>query len=214
LVGGVVMAHGDDKGLRIPPKIAPIQTIVIPIVRNEEDRVKIKEYVDLFLGDLIELGVRMEVDWSNNSPGFKFNEWEMKGVPIRLEVGIRDISDNQVVLARRDSGEKQAVKVNELINIIPKLLEEIQSSMLQQAKDFQDANTNRVDNYGDFKEIISNDGGYIRCGWDGSPETEDAIKNETKATIRCIPFDSDPSGLTCIYSGKEAQHEVVFAKAY
>ena len=214
LVGGVVMAHGDDKGLRIPPKIAPIQTIVIPIVRNEEDRVKIKKYVDIFLRNIMDQGVRMEVDWSDSSPGFKFNEWEMKGVPIRLEVGIRDISDNQVVLARRDSGEKQAVKVNELINIIPKLLEEIQSSMLQQAKDFQDANTNRVDNYGDFKEIISNDGGYIRCGWDGTSETEDAIKNETKATIRCIPFDSDPSGLTCIYSGKEAKHEVVFAKAY
>ena len=214
LVGGGVMAHGDDKGLRIPPKIAPIQTIVIPIVRNEEDRVKIKKYVDIFLRNIMDQGVRMEVDWSDSSPGFKFNEWEMKGVPIRVEVGIRDISDNQVVLARRDSGEKQAVKVNELINIIPKLLEEIQSSMFQQAKDFQDVNTNRVDNYGDFKEIISNDGGYIRCGWDGTPETEDAIKNETKATIRCIPFDSDPSGLTCIYSGKEAQHEVVFAKAY
>ena len=214
LIGGVVMAHGDDKGLRIPPKIAPIQIVVIPIVRNEEDRLKIKKYVDIFLRNIMDQGVRMEVDWSDSSPGFKFNEWEMKGVPIRLEVGIRDISDNQVVLARRDSGEKQVVKVNELINIIPKLLEEIQSSMLQQAKDFQDANTNRVDNYGDFKEIISNDGGYIRCGWDGTPETEDAIKNETKATIRCIPFDSDPSGLTCIYSGKEAQHEAVFAKAY
>ena len=214
LVGGVVMAHGDDKGLRIPPKIAPIQTVVIPIVRSEKDQVKIKEYVDTFLDDLIDKGVRMEVDWSNNSPGFKFNEWEMKGVPIRLEVGARDMSDEKVILVRRDNGEKQAVQVKELINIIPKMLAEIQSSLLQQAKDFQNANTNSVDNYGDFKKIISNNGGYIRCGWDGTPETEDAIKNETKATIRCIPFDSNPSGLTCIYSGKKAQHEVVFSKAY
>jgi prolyl-tRNA synthetase len=175
---------------------------------------KIKEYVDNFLGDLIDQGVRMKVDWSNNSPGFKFNEWEMKGVPIRLEVGVRDMSDKQVILVRRDNSEKQAVQVKELINIIPKMLTEIQSSLLQQAKDFQDANTNSVDNYGHFKKIISNNGGSIRCGWDGTPETEDAIKNETKATIRCIPFDSDPSGLTCIYSGKEAQHEVVFSKAY
>ena len=214
LVGGVVMAHGDDKGLRIPPKIAPIQTVVIPIVRSEEDQVKIKEYVDLFLGDLIKQGVRMKVDWSNNSPGFKFNEWEMKGVPVRLEVGARDMSDEQVILVRRDNSEKQAVQVKELINIIPKMLTEIQSLLLQQAKDFQDTNTNSVDNYGDFKKIISNNGGYIRCGWDGTPETEEAIKNETKATIRCIPFDSDPSGLTCIYTGKEAQHEVIFSKAY
>ena len=162
LVGGVVMTHGDDKGLRIPPKIAPIQTVVIPIVRNEEDEVKIKEYVDIFLGDLIDQGVRIEVDWSNNSPGFKFNEWEMKGVPIRLEVGLRDISNEQVILVRRDNGEKQAVQVKELVSIIPKMLTEIQSSLLQQAKDFQNANTNRVDNYVDFKKIISNDGGYIR----------------------------------------------------
>ena len=131
LVGGVVMTHGDDKGLRIPPKIAPIQTVVIPIVRNEEDEVKIKEYVDIFLGDLIDQGVRIEVDWSNNSPGFKFNEWEMKGVPIRLEVGTRDMSDEKVILVRRDNGEKQAVQVKELINIIPKMLAEIQSSLLQ-----------------------------------------------------------------------------------
>ena len=142
------MTHGDDKGLRIPPKIAPIQTVVIPIVRSEEDQEKIKEYVDHFLGDLIEKGVRTQVDWSNNSPGFKFNEWEMKGVPIRLEVGTRDMLDEQVILVRRDNGEKQAVQVQELLNIIPKMLAKIQSSLLQQAKDFQNANTNSVENYG------------------------------------------------------------------
>ena len=121
------MAHGDDKGLRLPPKIAPVQIVVIPIVRSEEDQVKIKEYVDIFLGDLIDQGVRIEVDWSNNSPGFKFNEWEMKGVPIRLEVGMRDMSDEEGSLVRRDNGEKQAVQVKELRNMIPKMLAEIQS---------------------------------------------------------------------------------------
>ena len=214
LVGGVVMAHGDDNGLVLPPKIAPIQVIVIPIAKTDEDKKIIMNHVDNIVSQCLEKGIRIKVDNSNNSPGFKFNEWELKGVPIRLEIGLRDISKQEAILARRDIEEKQSVKLNKLVKSIHNLLDEIQNNILLKATDFRDKNTFRVNSYKEFKNTISNTGGFIRCGWDGTIETETAIKNETKATIRCIPFNSNPKDLKCIYSGEDAIHEVIFAKAY
>ena len=214
LVGGVVMAHGDDNGLVLPPKIAPIQVIVIPIAKTDEDKKTIMNHVDNIVSQCLEKGIRVKVDNSNNSPGFKFNEWELKGVPIRLEIGLRDISKQEVILARRDIEEKQSVKLNKLVKSIHNLLDEIQNNILLKATNFRDKNTFRVNSYKEFKNTISNTGGFIRCGWDGTIETETAIKNETKATIRCIPFNSNPKDLKCIYSGEDAIHEVIFAKAY
>ena len=214
LVGGVVMAHGDDNGLVLPPKIAPIQVIVIPIAKTDEDKKIIMNHVDNIVSQCLEKGIRVKVDNSNNSPGFKFNEWELKGVPIRLEIGLRDISKQEVILARRDIEEKQSVKLNKLVKSIHNLLDEIQNNILLKATNFRDKNTFRVNSYKEFKNTISNTGGFIRCGWDGTIETETAIKNETKATIRCIPLNSNPKDLKCIYSGEDAIHEVIFAKAY
>ena len=138
----------------------------------------------------------------------------MKGVPVRLEVGPKDIEKHQVVIARRDTGEKQFVKKDDIVNIIPNLLDSIQNNLFEQAKIFRKANTHKVSTYSEFKDVIKNKGGFIRCGWDGTSETETAIKNETKATIRVIPFDEKIKGLNCIFSGKPAKHEVIFAKAY
>ena len=214
LVGGVVMVHGDDNGLVLPPKIAPIQVIVIPIAKTDEDKKTIMNHVDNIVSQCLEKGIRVKVDNSNNSPGFKFNEWELKGVPIRLEIGLRDISKQEAILARRDIEEKQSVKLNKLVKSIHNLLDEIQNNILLKATNFRDKNTFRVNSYKEFKNTISNTGGFIRCGWDGTIETETAIKNETKATIRCIPFNSNPKDLKCIYSGEDAIHEVIFAKAY
>jgi prolyl-tRNA synthetase len=214
LVGGVIMAHGDDKGLRIPPKIAPYQVVVIPIFRDEEGEKTVSEYISPVLDELRDQGVRIHEDWRKGSPGFKFNEWEMKGVPLRLEVGPKDVENGNAVLARRDNGEKQVLKKEDLANQVPVLLDAIQVNMLEQAKAFRESNTCTVSTYDEFKDVIISKGGFVRCGWDGTEKSEMAIKDDTKATIRLIPFDENPEGMTCIYSGKPAKHEVIFAKAY
>ena len=214
LIGGVIMTHGDEKGLRLPPKIAPFQVVVIPIFRNEDDMNAIKEYINPVIDDLKSKNIRIHQDWRRESPGFKFNEWEMKGVPIRLEIGSRDIEKNCAMIARRDNNEKISIDKNKLTEKIIELLDDIQSTLFDQAINFREDNTFKVDKYDDFKKIIGETGGFIRCGWDGSKETEQAIKNETKATIRVIPFDENPKNLLCIYSGKPAKHEVIFSKAY
>ena len=214
LVGGVVMAHGDDRGLVLPPKIAPVQVIIIPIAKTDDDKKLIMHHVNNIVSQCVEKEIRIKVDDSNNSPGFKFNEWELKGVPIRLEIGIRDISNKEVVLARRDTGDKQSVKLDNILKSIQEQLDEIQINILRKATDFRDKNTFKVKSFEEFKDLINKTSGFIRCGWDGTAVTENAIKNETKATIRCIPFNSKPKGIKCIYSGKEALHEAIFAKAY
>ena len=214
LIGGVIMTHGDEKGLRLPPKIAPFQVVLIPIFRNDEDINTIKEYVEPLIDDLKNKNVRVHQDWRKETPGFKFNEWEMKGVPIRLEIGLRDIEKNCAMVARRDTNEKISIDKDRLIEDIVLLLDDIQSSLFEQAFKFREKSTFKVDSYDDFKKIIRERGGFIRCGWDGTKKTEQAIKDETKATIRVIPFDENPKNLLCIYSGKPAKHEVIFAKAY
>jgi len=215
LIGALIMVHGDEKGLRLPPAVAPHQVVVVPIGKSDEDLSAINEYLDASLTALNENDVRVHVDDRLTvSPGFKFNEWEMKGVPLRLEVGARDMEKGSVVVVRRDTGEKLFVERDNLVEEIPKLLEEIQSGLFQQALQFREDNTTTVESYDEFKAQIAGSSGFIRCGWDGDPETEAAIQEETKASIRVIPFDENSEGLTCIYSGKPAKHEVIFAKAY
>ena len=213
LIGAVILAHGDDKGLRLPPRIAPIQLVIIPIVKNEEEENQLRDYLGPITAALKKLKIRVYEDWTNNSPGFKFNEWEMKGVPLRMEVGPRDIKEQKVVLARRDEKDKLFIPKDDVFDNVQRLLDNIQLKLITQARDFRDKNTHIVKDYDDFKSIISR-GGFVRCGWDGNPETEAKIKQDTKATIRCIPFDEDPKELFCILTGQKAKHEVIFAKAY
>ena len=213
LIGAVILAHGDDKGLRLPPRIAPIQLVIIPIVKNEEEVKNLKDYLEPITAALKKSKIRLYEDWTNNSPGFKFNEWEMKGVPLRMEVGPRDIKDQKVVLARRDEKSKLFISKDDVFDHVQRLLDNIQLKLITQARDFRDKNTHIVQDYEDFKSIISK-GGFVRCGWDGNPETEAKIKQDTRATIRCIPFDEDPEKLICVFTGQKAKHEVIFAKAY
>ena len=213
IIGAVIMAHGDDKGLRLPPKVAPHQVVVVPIFRNNEQKILIEKTLDPVIKELANKSIRTNVDWREESPGYKFNDWEMKGVPIRMEIGPRDVEKKQVVLVRRDTGEKQFVEIKSLAKTVPQILDDIQNNMYTQAKDFMNEHTYCVDNYTEFKEIIRK-GGFVRCGWDGTSETELKIKDETSATTRVIPFDEDIKNLNCIYSGKPAKHEVIFAKAY
>ena len=213
LIGAVILAHGDKNGLRIPPKIAPIQTVLIPIFRNTEQRELVEKYITSIEIELKQLGIRYFIDWSDSSPGFKFNEWELKGVPVRMEIGPRDVEANKLVIARRDNSEKLFISRDEIRDSLKTILDEIQNNLFHQAKVFRNENTHNVENYNEFKDIIKQ-GGFVRCGWDGSQKTELKIKEETKATIRCIPFDEKPEGLTCVYSGELAKHEVIYAKAY
>lgn len=213
IIGAVIMAHGDDKGLRLPPKVAPHQVVVIPIFKNDEQKKIVEEYLNPILDTLKNNSVRTNVDWRDESPGFKFNDWEMKGVPIRMEVGPRDIENKQIVLVRRDTGEKSTVQVNAIADKVSQMLDDIHNNLFAQAKEFMNNNTHKIDSYDEFKKIIK-DGGFIRCGWDGTSETELKIKEETGATTRVIPFDENPKDLKCIYTGKPAKHEVIFARAY
>ena len=213
LVGAVILTHGDEKGLRLPPKIAPIQVVIIPIYRNEEQEKMVRDYLAPIFEFLESADVRVHQDWTDNSPGFKFNEWEMKGVPLRLEVGPRDVENGNMVVARRDTGDKSFLSKDEAVAQIPDLLDEIQKGLFQQALIFQQENTHKVSTYDELKKVIK-EGGFVRCGWDGTDETEARVKEDIKATIRCILMSENPEGLTCVYSGNPAKHEVIYAKAY
>ncbi|MEC7980314.1 MAG: proline--tRNA ligase [Candidatus Neomarinimicrobiota bacterium] len=214
LIGGVIMTHGDEKGLRLPPKIAPYQLVVVPIFKSEEDKKAITKFINPILNELKKLNIRIHEDWRKESPGFKFNEWEMKGVPLRLEIGLRDIKEDNVTLSRRDKDQKFEIQKSKIVKQVPELLDKIQSALYKQALEFRSLNTHKTKDYEEFKEIMKNNGGFVRCGWDGDEKTEKAIKDETKATIRVIPFDENPKNISCIYSGRPAKHEVIFAKAY
>ncbi|MFQ6607556.1 MAG: proline--tRNA ligase [Fidelibacterota bacterium] len=215
LIGALIMVHGDEKGLRLPPAVAPYQVVVVPIGKSEEDLTAIRDFMEMSITALNDKGVRIHIDDRLTvSPGYKFNEWEMKGVPLRIEVGARDMEKNSAVIVRRDTGKKRSMERDNLVVKIPELLDEIQSGLFKQALTFRDENTIEVSNFTEFKEQMSSNGGFIRCGWDGDPATEAAIKEETKATIRVIPFDGNPRGKTCVYSGRPAECEVIFAKAY
>ena len=208
------MAHGDDKGLRLPPKIAPHQVVMVPIAKNENGHLKVREFISPVLDEMRKGGIRIYEDWSDNSPGFKFNEWEMKGVPLRLEVGPRDIESGQAVLVRRDTGQKIILEKNMITEQAPRLLEEIQKGLFEQALAFREKNTHEVSSYSNFRDTIKNKGGFIRCGWDGTQKTEMKIKEDTNATIRCILNNEDLSEMKCVYSGNPAKHVVIYGKAY
>ena len=213
LVGAVILTHGDDKGLKLPPEIAPIQVAIVPISKNHDQEKKIRNYIESIINELKDSKIRFSQDWTDNSPGFKFNEWEMKGVPLRMEIGPKDIESNKVILVRRDTGEKLEYDSKDVVKQIPILLNKIQKNLFKEAKTFRDQNTHFVSNYEEFKLIIKT-GGFVRCGWNGDEKVEALIKNETKATIRCIPFDENIKNLKCIISGEAAKHEAIFAKAY
>ncbi len=213
LIGAVILTHGDDKGLCLPPKVAPIQVVIIPIVKNEEQTKTVKSYIASLKDELSQSGVRFFEDWSENSPGFKFNEWEMKGVPLRVEIGPRDISKNKIILARRDDIKKIEVPIDNAKSIIIDLLEDIQSSLFNNALAFRNANTYKVSSYDEFKSTIDS-GGFVKCGWDGKESTEKKIKEDTSATIRCIPLEQNTKDLKCVFSKQKAKYEVIFAKAY
>ena len=214
LVGALIMVHGDDKGLRLPPKVAPVQIVIIPIFKNENSLAEIEKFLEPFLAELGEIGIRFKLDDRQKiSPGFKFNEWEMKGVPIRVEVGPRDMESGTVFCARRDTSKKTSYKIESAASTMSQLLDEIQINMFNKALEFREKNTFSTNNYEEFKRLIEK-GGFIHCGWDGNPDSEAAIKKDTKATIRCILLDEKITDKKCVYSGNPAKHEVIFARAY
>ena len=213
LIGALIMVHGDDKGLRLPPKVAPTQVVIVPIMRKDSNPDDIHNYINNLTSTLKDNNIRINVDMREKlSPGHKFNEWEMKGIPIRVEVGPRDMENQELVICRRDENTKQTVNINDASNVIIELLDSIQSNLFNQAQSFMDSHTVNVNTWDEFKENINN--GFVICGWDGQPESESKIKNETKATIRCLPFEQNIDNLQCIYSGNKAKYVAVFSKAY
>jgi prolyl-tRNA synthetase len=213
MVGALIMVHGDDNGLKIPPKIAPIQVVIIPINAKKEKQQEFSDYINNISDALSNINIRSKVDDSDGSPGFKFNKWELKGVPIRLEVGLKEFESSQITLCRRDNKEKQQLSFDSLKEV-QEILVSIQSNMFNDAKSFMEENTCTAEDFNTFSEILSSDNKFIKAYWDGSDETELKIKDETKATIRCILEDVDDNTKKCIYSNKPAKHLVIFAKAY
>jgi prolyl-tRNA synthetase len=214
LMGALIMTHSDDQGLVLPPALAPIQVVGVPIYRSEEELAAISERFDALAKALKSLGIRFKYDNDDNRrPGWKFAEYETKGVPIRLAMGPRDLENGKIEVARRDTKTKEVIDFEGIELFIQNLLSEIQAHLLQKAKDFRAANTKQIDSYEQFKIEIEK-GGFFLAHWDGTPETEELIKQETKATIRCIPFDGDQTPGVCMVTGKPSERRVVFAKAY
>jgi len=214
LMGALVMSHSDDNGLVLPPKLAPIQVVIVPIYRKPEELEAITEKVDGVIQDLKAKGISVKFDdRDTQKPGFKFAEWELKGVPVRLAIGPRDLANGTIEVARRDTLEKETLQIEGIANKIEHLLEQIQINIYQKAYDFREQNTFVVDEWDEFREKVEA-GGFILAHWDGTPETEQKIKNETKATIRTIPIDGKMEEGKCILTGKPSNQRVVFAKAY
>ena len=216
MVGAIIMVHGDDQGLRLPPVVAPIQVVIVPIFRDEDQKATVFEAAEKVAAQLSNF--RVKVDWREGvTPGFKFNDWEMRGVPLRIELGPRDVESHQVVLARRDIPGKQGklqVSQDGLASAVEKTLLDIHNNLFQRAKDFRDENTHHVETFEDFKETIEEKGGFIRVHWAGTSEDEDAIKEETRATIRCFPLDPHEGRGRCFFTGEETDRVAVFARAY
>ena len=215
LIGGLIMTHSDDSGLVLPPKLAPIQVVIIPIYKDETQLEAISEKVAVFVNQLRGKGVSVKFDDRDTyRPGAKFAEYELKGVPIRIAVGNRDLENGTVEIARRDTFEKQTVAQNEVVDFVIDLLEKIQQNLFSKAINFRADNTTSVDNFEDFKTTIKNKGGFVSAHWDGTEETENKIKTQTKATIRCIPNEAKEEIGVCVFSGKPSSKRVLFAKAY
>lgn len=214
LIGGLIMTHSDDNGLVLPPKLAPIQVVIIPIYKAEEQRQAIGEKVAPIINELRSKGISVKFDDADNKrPGFKFADYEVKGVPVRLAIGARDLEEGTVEVMRRDTLEKETVPMEGIADRVAKLLDEIQENLFQKALKVREANTRIVDTYDEFKKEIEK-GGFILAHWDGTPETEARIKEETKATIRCLPIDGDLTPGVCMVTGKPSARKVLFARNY
>jgi prolyl-tRNA synthetase len=215
LMGALIMAHSDDDGLVLPPKLAPIHVVIVPIFKSEDELNRITQKVDDISASLRKQGYSVKFDHRDtHKPGFKFAEWELKGVPVRLAIGPRDLDNSTVEVARRDTKGKQVMKMDEIATAVPKLLDDIQENIYKRALDFRKTHTTEVNSYDELKKVLDEKGGFVSAHWDGTMETEAAIKEETKATIRCIPLDAKEENGKCVYSGKPSTRRVLFARAY
>ena len=215
LMGALVMAHSDDNGLVLPPKLAPIQVVIVPIYKRMEELASISAKVNEIIPKLKARGISVKYDDSDNKkPGWKFAEYELKGVPVRLAMGPRDLANGTIEVARRDTLEKQIFPIENIDGAIETLLEEIQQNIFRKALDFRNENIRKADTWEEFTQLIAEKGGFVSAHWDGTVETEEIIKNKTKATIRCIPIDGEPEKGKCIFSGKPSGQRVLFAVAY
>lgn len=215
LMGALIMAHSDDQGLVLPPKLAPIHVVVVPIYKTEEELDRIGELANKLTAELKSHDITVKFDHRDtHRPGFKFAEWELKGVPLRIAIGARDMENGTVELARRDNQSKETVPQEGLANRILELLDEIQQAIYDKALTFRTEHTTEVDDYETFKQVLNEKGGFVAAHWDGTAETEKRIKEETKATIRCIPLDGPEEAGKCVLTGKPSAGRVLFAKAY
>ena len=215
LMGALIMAHSDDNGLVLPPKLAPTQVVIVPIYKKNAQLTQISEKANEIKQKLQAKGFSVKYDdRDTQTPGWKFTEYEVKGVPVRIAIGPRDMENNTLEVARRDKLEKEVISQESVIEHVEKLLDDIQHYIYQKALDFRKSNTYRVDDWEEFKEIMNEKGGFVEAHWDGTAETEQKIKDETKATIRCVPIDAEEEDGKCIYSGKPSKQRVVFARAY
>ncbi|MFM1776058.1 MAG: hypothetical protein RJA53_1668 [Bacteroidota bacterium] len=215
LIGALVMAHSDDQGLVLPPKIAPLQVVIVPIYKGDEQKAAIDAKVTVMMAELKALGVSVKYDDSDNArPGWKFAEYEMKGVPVRIAIGARDLEQNIVEVARRDTKEKANASIDGIGLHVKNLLDEIQANIFNRAKAFRDDHITEANTWDEFVDLLDNKTGFISAHWDGTPETEEKIKEQTKATIRCIPLDNKQEAGTCILSGNPSTQRVLFARAY
>ncbi len=215
LVGALIMAHSDDNGLVLPPKLAPFQVIIVPIYKNAEQLASISEKVKEIMAKLKTKGITVKFDDNDNKkPGWKFAEYELKGVPVRLAMGPRDLENGTIEIARRDTLEKNVVSFSGIEDYIEKLLDNIQKNIYKKAFDYRETHTTKVETYDEFKDVLKNKGGFVLAHWDGTSETEEKIKAETKATIRCLPLEYEEEKGVCIYSGKPSKRRVLFALAY
>jgi len=214
LMGALIMTHSDDNGLVLPPNLAPFQVIIVPIYKNEKQLADISFVADKIMADLKKAGISVKYDNDDTKkPGWKFAEYELKGVPIRLAMGPRDIENHTVEIARRDTLTKETISMENVVNEISQQLKDIQKNLYERALTFRNANMKEINSYKEFKKKIEK-GGFLLCHWDGTSETEEKIKEETKATIRCIPFDLDKTPGKCMVTGKPSAQRVVFARAY
>jgi len=217
LMGALIMAHSDDNGLVLPPKLAPFQVVIVPIYRGEEELALVSKKAKELMNDLRKVGVTVKFDdRDTHKPGWKFAEYELKGVPLRIAIGPRDLKNNTVEIARRDTLTKEQFDLTSMpiSQKIEELLETIQTDIYQKAYDFREEKTTRVESWEEFKEVLDNKGGFLSAHWDGTAETEEKIKEQTKATIRCIPIEREEEEGKCVFSGKPSKGRVLFAKAY
>ncbi len=215
LIGALIMAHSDDQGLVMPPRIAPLQVVIIPIYKGDESKPVIDEKGHAMMSALKTMGIRVKYDDSDNArPGWKFAEYELKGVPIRVALGMRDLENNVVEVARRDTKEKQTISLNGIADYLKNLLNEIQQNIYDRALTFRNENITEADTFDEMVKLLDEKGGFISAHWDGTEETEEKIKEQTKATIRCIPLDNRQEEGVCIFSGKPSKERVLFARAY